>query len=251
MFAAEIALAAKAPDRDSRVEHLRKALELRPDDPRNIEIEFEIAIDLSQHYTPGRPEQVTRPLEGLAVFAGIIQRYRHMDYYEFDPRDQYKRPDLIIPEAANLAAETELNDNHNVSSARSYSYIAMDRLYETYLRRLADWRGEAPPRPPTDPFAADPESLSARAYKGKRAAWEKRQKRLAEGNILTRDEEIVTRVAVKIFLDTYWPQNAEETRRAMEIVMQKYPYCPLSRAAEKIISGADQGEPQSSDSVIE
>jgi hypothetical protein len=55
-FNEELRLAKEAPDRNSKVEHMAKALSYRPNHPDNIKIEFEMAVAMSQHWDPENPQ---------------------------------------------------------------------------------------------------------------------------------------------------------------------------------------------------
>ena len=236
-FAAEMDLASKSTDRDSRVEHLKKALELRPNDRRNISIEYQIGIELSQRCTPGHPEMVAKPLEALGYFVGILQKYNADDYYEFDPHAGAMGPQEMICHAAILASAEEFYEVGNVLTARQYAYIGMDIIHAVYLRRLNDWRNETAPQllPPEQDY----NGWSRKAYR----RWEERQKLAAEHDVL-RGNTFSERAAVEVFCRTFEPKNTEEMKKPLEIVSARYPDSPLSKAATEILRDAEQKEQQ-------
>ena len=253
-FKEEMALAKKAPERDSRVEHLRKALEYRPSDPDNIRIEWQIGVELSQRYDPKYAEQKPKPAEALAVFLGILERYKHADYYETDPSKEasapFSSPLRMIPFAANQAAALEYVVNGDENRARELAFFAMDCLNETRNRRIVDWQN-APY--PTEPDAATIEWLAGlhedavRDWKREVEKWQKRQKKAAEGDVLSRDEAITAWASIRSLRIVIAKYTAEEKAAIMDEVIRRYPNTPMAKFAaeekESILQAPLEAQP--------
>ena len=125
LVAAEMSLADQAEDRDSRVKHMRKALSYRPNHPDNIVIEYRIGIELSQRWDPKYPQQKPLRNKALTVFERIMSKYNHMDYYSQHPVDRSYSPQLLVPEAAILAACLQRGVKRDSTKAREHLVFAM------------------------------------------------------------------------------------------------------------------------------
>jgi len=227
-FAEELAAADRAGfnrDRDSKVEHLRKALTYRPDHLENIAIEFSIGIELSQRDEP-------RPAEAMAVFERILATYRHMDYYSADPDNRYDSMQFLVPEAAVLAACIARGPNQNPRKAQEYLLQAMEHMNETYQKRIEDWKDARPQ-------ALSPLELkleSGRREESKRESqkhfFEQRRNAAANGNVLGSWEMTMVDAAVRQFGYSHGKQSPGETIVVMRIIVDKFPGTPMAKVAQ-------------------
>jgi len=238
-FAGEMALAESAADRDSRVLHLRKALSLRPNDPANIAIEFQIGIELSQRIDPEH-KQGPRPAEALPVFEHILAEYRHMDYYDKRPMDRSNSPQLMVPWAAILVACLDRKLDRDSTKARELLISAMEMFEQTYDRRVDDWANEPPePRPrDDDPFRGGAIGISK--WESRRHSWEQRKKDAAEGNVFGPLEMAIVGAAVRQFGYSFGPQQPFEVPPVMGRVVEMFPGTPMAKVAEEHIRRASE-----------
>jgi len=137
-FKRQMKLSGKAEDRDVRVEHLRKALACRPNNPDNIKIEYRIGTELSCRWDPEHPEPLNRD-QAVGVYEHILQKYNHMDYYSSRPVITSDSPQFVIPEAAiHLEGLYRGLYNDNAKGMQVLEY-AMKCMQQTCKKRVSDW----------------------------------------------------------------------------------------------------------------
>ncbi|NQT92270.1 MAG: hypothetical protein HQ559_05880 [Lentisphaerae bacterium] len=232
-------LAEKAPDRDTRLVHLRKALTIRPDNPDNLAIEFRIAVELSQRYGPKYPDQTPRRDEALVIYERLLKKYNHMDYYSPEPVDRSYAPQLMVPAAAVHLACLYRGLHDDSAKARDCLIFAMDCLKQTHEKRIEDWsNAPAPPKP-------DPNSryggLSSpmEKWEARLAYWKKRRQDAVEGNVLGSLEMSLIRAEVRQFGYTFGPQKPYEVPVIMGQIIKMFPDTPMARVAQEHISRAN------------
>jgi hypothetical protein len=231
-----MAAAERGEDRDSKVEHWRKALSYRPNDPRNLPIEYRIGVELSQTVDPVHQEG-PRPREALPVFMHILQQYKHMEYYTGEMVNRSESPELMVPGAAIHAASLERGLNRDSTKARELVVLAMEMLEQTYRGRVEDWTKKgAPPRPRDDDPEAGPMEISK--WKSRLHFWEERKKRAADGEVFGELEMALVRAAVRQFGYSFGPQKPHEVPVVMAQVVKMFPGTPMARVAEEHIKRA-------------
>ncbi len=233
-FDRELTAAEGAADRDSRVEHWKKALSLRPNDPRNIVIEYQMAVALSQTSDPKHGESPRRK-EGLAIYSRIVATYDHMVYYEKVPMNATGSPQLMVPRACIHAASIERGLNSNNDKARDYLWKAMDCLKRTFEQRKSDWLAEPKPKPIPRGVGDLFDSINPDAPV---QAWTERHRRAEQGDVLGSSEMTIVRAAVRQFGYTYGRQKPEDVPIAMNEIIKKYPETPMARVSREHIDRA-------------
>jgi hypothetical protein len=221
LFAEEMAAAKKAESREGQVQHLRRALSLRPNDPQNIVIEYRIGIELSQR-TPQRID------EGRAVFEQIVAAYKHMDYYSPNPVDRSESPQLMIPQAAVFAASYN-GARDGGAKAREYAVLAMKALRETHKRRVADWQA---PRKREKPDAFDG-PIEASKRKSREHFYAKRRADAARGDVFGPLEMQAVERAVDQYEYSRSPQSPAEVAAAMAEIVKMFPATPMAEVAQQ------------------
>lgn len=229
LFSEELAAADKADDRDSRVEHLRKALAYRPDHPDNIVIEYRIGIELSQRSDPEH-QQWPRLAEALAVFEHIMATYKHMDYYSPEPVDRSGVAQLMVPQAAILAACIQRGLNHNSQRSKEYLVKAMEQLNETYKKRIEDW-GNMAATSQIDAFDSGPREASKN--KSRAEFIEKRKVAAANGEVFGPLEMASVKAAVRQFGYSYGRQKPYEVPLVMGQIVKMFPGTPMATVAQE------------------
>ncbi|MCY2926510.1 MAG: hypothetical protein NT031_13920 [Planctomycetota bacterium] len=216
----------KASDRDSRVAHLRKALLCRRDHQDNIAIEYRIGIELSQRTDP----KGTLPTEALAVFDKIVKTYKHMAYYSPEPANYSGSTQLMVPQAAILAACLERGLNGDSQKAQDYLVFAMERLNETYKKRVQDW-GNPPTERPPSPFDRGPMEMSKRESRARAA--EQRKIAAEKGDVFGLLEMASVKAAVRQYGYSRGPQQPFQVPAAMGEIVTKFPGSPMAKVAQE------------------
>ena len=179
---------ASAPDRDSKVEVLRKALAQRGEHPANVFLERRMAVELSQYYDAESPQPL-RHDEALRIYEAMLERYDYDSYYEpFDDGMPARRNgQYAMVQAAIQAGCICIYVQGDGRKGREYLYLAMEMLKRTMERRTRDWLDEPKPSPPSEADFArmhgpsdDPQWL----YEYRLGQWEKRQELLRRGEVL-------------------------------------------------------------------
>lgn len=234
-FEAEMELAHKAPDRDSKVRHLRKALALRPKHPENIKIEHRIVVLLSQvrDWVHG---QGPKPDEALQLAESMLGKYDHMNYYDSEPPNSNSSAQTLVPETSILAACLSRGQG-DATKARAYLWQAMTCLQRTWERRREDWLTAPPPPelPPDSPWADDMERGQERARRG---FWENRRKKAAAGDCFSPLEVAVAKAAVRQYGYSFGPHKAQEVPLPMIQIIERFPGTPMARVAQGHIDRA-------------
>lgn len=225
-------LAEKAPDRDTRLVHLHKALTIRPDDPGNLAIVYRIAIELSQRYDPQYPEQTPRRKEAMVIYEKLVKEYHHMDYYSSEPVDRSYDPQLMVPGAYIHLACLYRGLHGDSAKARDCLIRAMECLKQTYEKRIEDWSSEpAPPKPnPNSPFGG----LSAMGkWEARTAQWNKRRQDAANGDVFGPLEMESVKAAVRQYGYSHGRQKAYEVPAVMGEIIKMFPGTPMAKVAEE------------------
>jgi hypothetical protein len=246
-FDAEIRAAAASPDRDGKIAHLRKALQLRPYDPQNIVIEFGIGIMVSQNPDLAHDEPV-HPAEGLKIFEHIVQAYDHKAYYIEKYSGTNGTPDLMVPRSAIFVA-SQMCVQGKPDAARKYASVAIDDLQWTFEKRKEDWQRPLPP-PATHPSSLppdlekqiqremnngrDPDQIEAARQK----AWEAKKTRALAGDVFAPYELSVINAAVQVWGMSFGlRQNVAD---AMQPIIDRYPDTPIATVAKKNLDDPDR-----------
>jgi len=224
LFNKEIQAAEKAPHRDAKVEHLRKALSYRPNHPDNIVIEYRIGIELSQREDP-------KFREALAIFENIVERYDHMDYYEMEGPDTIYSPQAMVAHAHTLAASLHRMLYKDSTKAREHLWRAMECMKQTYERRKEDWLNlPPPPRPREDSPFGGPREMSK--WKYRMDFWKQRKEEAAAGNVFSRDEVLYAEAAVRQYGYSFGPHKPEMVPVDMNEIIRHFPDTPMARIAQ-------------------
>jgi hypothetical protein len=224
-----MAAANSASDRDSRVEHLRKALACRPDHPANIAIEYRIGIELSQRIDRDHGTGLRLP-EALVVFEHIMTRYRHLDYYSSEPADRPDSPQVLVPQAAILAACIQRGVNHNSQKAREYLVCAMRHLEKSFERRVTDWAGvDVLP----EVGASDGDPIETSKARSRAEYLSQRKRAAASGDVFGSQEMATVRAAVRQFAYTYGKQKPHEVPVVMGEIVKMLPGTPMAKVAQE------------------
>ena len=225
-------LAEKAPDRDTRLVHLREALTIRPDHRDNLDIEFRIAVELSQRYDPKYPDQTPRRDEAIVVYEGLLTKYNHMDYYSSEPVDRSYDPQTMVPQAAVHLAWLYQGPHGDSAKARDCLIRAMDCLKQTYEKRIEDW-SSAPPPPKPDPNSPFVGLLGMGKWEWRMAQWNERRQDAADGNVLGPLEMPVVKAAVRQYAYTYGRQKPYEVPAIMGEIVKLFPGTPMAKVAQE------------------
>ena len=221
--------AEKAPDRDTCLVHLRKALAIRPDHPGNLAIKFRMATELSQRYDPQYPEQTPKRDEAMVVYEELVKQYHHMDYYSSEPVDRSYDPQLMVPGAYIHLACLSRGLDGDSAKARDCLIRAMECLKQTYEKRIEDWSSEpAPPKP--DP--RDGLSVMGK-WEARMAQWNKRRQDAAEGNVFGPLEMAIVKAAVRQYAYTYGRQKPYEVPAVMGELVRMFPGTPMAKVAQE------------------
>lgn len=249
-FERELELAGRANDRNSRVSHLRKSLTYRPDHADNIDIEFQIAIELTQRFDPEYDQEKPDPIEGLPILKKISKQYEHMDYYRSGPPDSPHSPQLIVPRAAILEACIQRSHFKDDATARKRLYFAMECLEQTHQKRIDDWRSE--PKPAVDPKEENRivvlnkdglwEEIKSEVGKSQARlnAWQLRQERALRGEVFGKSEMAIVKAAVRQYGYSYGPHNGAEVSSPMGEIIRSFPNTPMSQIAQGHIERANE-----------
>jgi len=222
--------------RDSRVEHLRKALALRPGHPDNVHIEFQIGVLLSQ-WTQSPEEPLWREA-ALDVFAHICEAYNPLDYGDSEVDTSGRDAQNEIAQAAVFAGD--FSGRKDPEKAREYYWKAMTCLHQTWERRLREWLNQPAPEPydPDSPFSRG--ELEKSKYDSRAHWWKENQKKAADGDVLTIREVSTARLAVERYGMGYGPQSPEIVAVHMDKIIKAFPGSPMARFAEEQIRLATQ-----------
>lgn len=223
-FEHEVKAADSVESRDERVEHLLKAVALRPDDPDNIRLEFRVGILLSQNSDRAH-QQPVRPLAALPVFEGIVARYDHKGFYRSEPAKSTDDPQDMVPRSAILAGSILAGASKDGEKARKYLVQAMDDLRWTYEKRMSEW--SATPHPERTPFQDD------REFAAVVKRWEQRKLDATAGNVLGSQELAIVSAAVRQYGLSFGPQSPESVPGIMRDIIRDYPGTPMARAAQQ------------------
>lgn len=227
-FEQEIQASQPAPDRDSRVEHLRRALSLRPEHPQNIVLEFKIATMIGQNNDPVH-NQPARPLDSLPLLEAIVERYDHKNYYRSDFMGTGSdSPDLMVPRAAILAASIKTGALGDTQKARELLIRAMKDLQWTFEKRKADWTNA--PKPQASLF--DETGLEKAKFEGRIRYWERHKRDAAEGKVFGGLEPAIVEAAVRQFAYTFG-NRPDNVAGAMELILRDFPGTPMAVAAQQ------------------
>ena len=235
-FKKELELARTAPDRDSRVEHLRQAVEYRPEDPRNLALEYRIGVLLCQHYDPKCPQPLRRR-EAVGVYEAVLKSYSHMDYYSSRPVDSMNDMQFMIPKAAVHLACLYRGLDGKEDKAREWTHFAMARMAETCERRKADWLSEPPPPEvhEDDPWGGP---MARGKWEGRMQTWEERQRRAKEGDVFGPLEIAIAGAAVRQYGYSFGRQRPGEVAIPMGQIIRDFPGTPMAEIAEGHIERA-------------
>ena len=238
LFNKEIQAAGKAPHRDAKVEHLRKALSYRANHPDNIVIEYRIGILLGQTADPAY-NQRTHPREALAIFESILERYDHMHYYEMKGPDNINSPQDMVPRAHIQAANLIMILNpYNWPRAREHLHQAMECLNQTYEKRKEDWQEwlKLPPPPKPDEDSLD-NPIEMSKWKSHMRWWEEQRRNVIEGNLFSPHEMSDAEVAVSQYAYEMAPRphKREMVPVYMNEIIRSFPGTPMARFAQEHI----------------
>lgn len=232
-FEREMELADKAPDRDAKVEHLRNALALRPNDPENIKIEHRIVVLLSQVRDIARG-QAPQPDEALREAERLLATYRHMAYYESQPPNSSSSAQMLVPETAILAACLSSGQG-DPKQARRYLWQAMACLQQTWEARRKDWLAAPPPRELPLGTAGLPLDSDAEKFGAKYRIWQEHRRKAQEGDCFGPLEMVITKAAVRQYGYSFGPHKAQEVPLPMVEVIRAFPGTPMARIAQEHI----------------
>ncbi|MBN2589481.1 MAG: hypothetical protein JXA96_06445 [Sedimentisphaerales bacterium] len=238
-FNAEIKLASEAPDRNSEIEHLQKALEYRPDDPDNIRIEFEIAIAMSQHWDPENPQPMRRE-ESVEYYKRILNNYNHMDYYSIDGINSSSCRQFIIPQASIHLAGLQRGLYGDNESARKTLKISMQCMVQTYEKRKYDWLNANQPKDVKleGRFGGPVERAK---WESRMSMWETRKKKAEAGDVFSKLEMEIAKAAVRQYGLTFGTrQKAMDVALAMGEIIRDYPGTPMAKIAADHIEKAKE-----------
>jgi hypothetical protein len=227
-FASEMAAAKKAANRDEKVLHLSNALALRPDDPENLRIEFDLGIELGQRYPP-------RQHESLEVFENIIKQYDHKAYYTIEPEDSSESPELMVPRAGILCSSI-LNSIRQHNAARAYDEVAMNNLRWTFEKRKSDWLNI--PKPIQSPL----EDAMGRPGDFERQVqyWQHRRDLASAGEVdlLGPYGKTLVEAAVRQYRQSFAPADQKDLSGIMGKIIQDFPNTPLATEAQRVMDAA-------------
>ena len=224
-----------AISRDEYVEELRKIIVSRPNDPRNLLVEMEMGVSLSQQTDP-KHNQGLRKKEALEIYEHILKTYKHMDYYHFENSPNVADLELCVPRAAILAGDNSMILSQDTEAAKQHYLSAMECLKDTYERRLQDWKNE--PAPQISSSDLNPE----RVYQFKKSEWDVRQAAIAKGDIFGENsmEAVISSTAVRQYLLSFGRLHPEEVPAIMNVIIQRFPNTPMAQCAQKYIDKASK-----------
>ncbi len=239
LFNKEIQAAEKAPHRDAKVEHLRKALSYRANHPDNIVIEYRIGILLGQFTDPAY-NQGTHPREALAIFESILERYDHMDYYEMKGPKTISSPQAMVPRAHDHAANLIMILNPNDwARAREHLWQKMECMNQTYEKRKEDWQEwlKLPPPKPRQDIDIRDDPMEMGKFEGTMRWWEEQRRNVIEGNLFSPHEmryaeSVVSQYAYEIVPR---PHKREMVPVYMNDIIRGFPDTPMARFAQEHI----------------
>lgn len=217
-FEGEVAASKAASDRDEKVEHLRRAVALRPGDQANLVYEFEMGVLLSQH-TP------TRYHEAMEVFVGIVERYDPRAYYRIEPEDSFSSPQPMIPQAA-IHAAALVSDRQK---GREYALTALRDLNWTFQKRKADWQNA--PKPTGSPLFGG--SREQQKLQSRVTYWEQRKAQAAAGSItlLGPYGKVLIDAALRQYIGSYG-STPPDMPKIMGEIIREFPDTPIAAAAQ-------------------
>jgi len=233
-FDSEIAAAKTETDKTAKITHLHNALQLRPNDPQNIAIEFKIAELMSQNasLTSGEPIISSQSLE---IFQHIVRTYDHTVYHPatppttpLSPTDEDESPEMMVPRAAVLAA-VRLNQLGNGDVARKLLDTAMEDLQWTFRQRQADVEKPLPPMKEQDDvlILTDPNQPQL-ASEDRRQQWLANLKRAQSGDLFTPAELAIVQAAVRQYSRTFGPPFEDDVPSALQEIVADYPDTPMA-----------------------
>jgi hypothetical protein len=227
-FDSELAASKSAKNRDDQVEHLRRALALRPDDDDNITVEFNIGILLGQR-TPIREK------DSLAVFEDIVRQYDHRKYYHFNPDGFSDSPELEVHRAAILAASILNGPIADHEAARQYAIVALQDLKWTFEKRRTDWLNV--PKPTTRPNQQIIEAMHPNLYKHELETWQRHRNEAEAGGVemLGPYGEVLIDAAIRQYALTFGPDMKTQMPKIMAQVVHDYPGTPIAGIAQQNI----------------
>jgi hypothetical protein len=238
-FDSEIAAAKIEADKTAKITHLRNALQLRPNDPQNIVIEFQIAELMSPNasFTGGETQVSSQSLE---IFQHIVRTYDHTLYHPATPptsplsaTDEDQSPEMMVPRAAVLAA-VRLNQLGNGDIARKLLDTAMEDLQWTFRQRQADAEKPLPPMKEEDDvlILTDPNQPQL-ASEDRLQQWEANIKRAQSGELFTPAEMAIVQAAVRQYSRTFGPPYVDDVPSALQQIVAVYPDTPMAKIAHE------------------
>jgi hypothetical protein len=239
-FDAELKATEGNRNRDDRIRHFRNALRLRPGDPQNIVLEFDIGVELGQRYDPAH-HVFPKEREALAVFEEIVRRYDHKTYYRQTPEGTSESPELMVPRAAILAASTLTGLLQQNENARQYLMVAMKDLIWTYQKRRWDWANEpAPVRPP--PLFVLLDAPDDGRFDRQMKWWQATTRAAARNDVSIAEPygpELVE-AAMREYRLSYGSQKPADVAAAMQPIADLFKDTPLAKLAKQQIECGQQ-----------
>ncbi|HUT30913.1 MAG TPA: hypothetical protein VMX13_14060 [Sedimentisphaerales bacterium] len=238
-FNQELRLAKEAPDRNSKVEHMAKALSYGPNHPDNIKIEFEMAVAMSQHWDPENPQPMRRE-EALEIYKRILATYNHMDYYSPEPVNRSSCKQFMVPESAVHLACLYRGLRRDTPKARETLHFGMECMQKTYERRKSDWANAQPPREPkpNDRFGGP---FKRAKWESRMAHWQKRKKAAEAGDVFSKLEMETAKAAVRQYGYTFGQrQKGMQVALAMGEIIRDFPDTPMAKIAAGHIERAKE-----------
>jgi hypothetical protein len=228
----QVWLSENAQDRDSKIEHLEKALELRPDHPDNLAIEFRIAVLMSQNYDPEHPLPMRRR-DAVNVYQHILDTYDHMAYYKIGLSDSLSDMQLMVPLAAiHMASLNPVDQNRD--EAKRWTHFAMQCLAATYERRKSDWmKGPSSRQLPE----MRPPWLTRGKLEQRRKMWSERRERAVTRDVFGKLEMTVAEAAVRQYLYSSSGHGSLVAIRVGQII-KEFPETPMAKIAQRKIGKA-------------
>lgn len=234
-FDSELKASVAAVDATQKIAHLSAALQLRPNNPANLPLQFQLGNLLSQEGLrlesgkPGAGKSVMS--QALDAFSEIPSKFDHQSYYSREPSDTSDNLQMLVPRACVLAGSIQTGYFNDGAGARKYVKIAMDDLQWTYVKRKQDW--SSTPKPVLDP------QLDDTKFRAHLAIWERRIRDAATGDVLSDPEMVVVNAAVREFGYSFGPQRrSEQVEAVMRQISVDYPETPLAKVAQSHIKRA-------------
>jgi hypothetical protein len=245
-FDDEIKAAGTTTDRDVRIEHLRKAIALRPVDPLNIQLEFQIGNMLCFNPDDVHHEPV-RPMEALRMFENITSTYDHKKYYEADVPHTSDSPQYMIPRSEILAASILLMARPVATTrpddglkAEGYLEQAMKDLQWTCDHRRADLMSS--PKPTQIAGLETDGHFAARVQ-----YWDAARKQAATAkpeDILGSMGMDLLSTAVQLYGTSVAGQDPKQIPAAMKILIRDFPNSLIATEAERQIEEGQSAGPK-------